>query len=64
MLASLRESASWSGSAGVAISDAANATVTDDSTGLASMTVTLTSPHTGDVLAANTTVLLLRHQRH
>ena len=46
--------ASWSGSAAVAITDAANATVTDDGTTLASMTVTLTSPHTGDVLAANT----------
>ncbi len=47
--------ASWSGSSAVAITDAANATVTDDGANLASMTVTLTSPHTGDVLAANTT---------
>ena len=46
--------ASWSGSAAVAITDAANATVTDNGTTLASTTVTLTSPHTGDVLAANT----------
>jgi hypothetical protein len=34
--------------------DAANATVVDDGN-LASMTVTLASPATGDVLAANTT---------
>jgi dienelactone hydrolase len=47
--------ASWSGSAAVAITAAANATVTDDGSSLASMTVTLTSLHTGDVLAANTT---------
>ncbi len=47
--------ASWSGSSAVAITDAANATVTDNGTTLASMTVTLTGSHTGDVLAANTT---------
>ncbi len=47
--------ASWSGLSPVAIEDAANAAVTDsDSSTLTSMTVTLTSPHTGDVLATNT----------
>ena len=43
----------WTGAA-VAITDAANATVVDDGTTLASMTVKLVAPMSGDVLAANT----------
>ncbi len=46
----------WTGVSPVAITDAANATVFQyGSANLDSMTVTLTSPQTGDVLAANTT---------
>ena len=47
---------SWTGSA-VTIADAANATITDDTqvANLASLTVTLNSPATGDVLASVTT---------
>ncbi len=48
-------SSQWSGSAPVVITDAANAMIVDDGTTLAWMTVTLTSPATGDVLAASTT---------
>jgi hypothetical protein len=45
----------WLGSAPIAIADTAAATIADDGTSLVSMTVTLTSPAVGDVLAADTT---------
>jgi len=45
----------WTNAGAVNITDSVNASLTDDGTTLASLTATLASIHTGDVLSANTT---------